>query len=212
MRYFSRRHRCITYSARGYTPSDVPASADAYTYEHFARDVVAVLDHLGIARAHVVGLSMGGYSTLQVGLRHPARALSLTLAGTGSGSERWSPRSSARPAARPPPRWRGRRRGAENLRPGPNPHPVPGQGPARPSGIRRRARASRHQGVGQYAARLSGRPAADLRFRGRHPPHRAADADRRAATRTILASSRACSSRSTSQRRGSRCSRRPATP
>jgi 3-oxoadipate enol-lactonase len=89
MRYFARRHRCVAYSARGYAPSDVPASADAYAYQHFAGDVIAVLDHLGIAQAHVVGLSMGGYSTLQVGLRHPARALSLTLAGTGSGSERW---------------------------------------------------------------------------------------------------------------------------
>jgi 3-oxoadipate enol-lactonase len=89
VRYFARRHRCVAYSARGYTPSDVPASADAYTYEHFANDVIAVLDHLGIAKAHVAGLSMGGYSTLQVGLRNPERALSLTLAGTGSGSERW---------------------------------------------------------------------------------------------------------------------------
>jgi 3-oxoadipate enol-lactonase len=89
VRYFARRHRCVTYSARGYAPSDVPASVEAYTYEHFARDVIAVLDHLAIPKAHVVGLSMGGYSTLQVGLRHPDRALSLTLAGTGSGSERW---------------------------------------------------------------------------------------------------------------------------
>jgi 3-oxoadipate enol-lactonase len=89
MRYFARRHRCIAYSARGYAPSDVPASVEAYTYEHFARDVIAVLDHLAITKAHVVGLSMGGYSTLQIGLRYPERALSLTLAGTGSGSERW---------------------------------------------------------------------------------------------------------------------------
>ncbi|WP_368856159.1 alpha/beta fold hydrolase, partial [Klebsiella pneumoniae] len=35
MRYFSRRHRCIAYSARGYAPSDVPASHEAYTYKHF---------------------------------------------------------------------------------------------------------------------------------------------------------------------------------
>jgi len=87
MRYFARRHRCITYSARGYTPSDVPAAGSAYTYEHFRDDAVAVLDHLKIARAHIVGLSMGGYSTLGVGLKYPDRALSLTLAGTGSGSE-----------------------------------------------------------------------------------------------------------------------------
>jgi proline iminopeptidase len=86
MRYFSRRHRCIAYSARGYTPSDVPAG-DAFTFEHFRDDALAVLDHLRIARAHLVGLSMGAYSALQVGLHMPDRALSLTLAGIGSGSE-----------------------------------------------------------------------------------------------------------------------------
>jgi 3-oxoadipate enol-lactonase len=87
MRYFARRHRCITYSARGYAPSDVPSSGEAYTYERFRDDVVDMLDHLKIAKAHIVGLSMGGYSALCVGLTYPDRALSLTLAGTGSGSE-----------------------------------------------------------------------------------------------------------------------------
>jgi 3-oxoadipate enol-lactonase len=86
MRYFARRHRCITYSARGYTPSETPA-ADAFTYQHFRDDVLAVLDHLGIERAHFVGLSMGAYSALQVGLHRPERVLSLTLAGIGTGSE-----------------------------------------------------------------------------------------------------------------------------
>jgi proline iminopeptidase len=89
MRYFSRRHRCIAYAARGYRPSDVPASVDAYTYRHFMDDAVAMLDHLGLAEAHIVGLSMGGYTAVQVGLHHPRRALSLTVAGAGSGSERW---------------------------------------------------------------------------------------------------------------------------
>jgi 3-oxoadipate enol-lactonase len=88
LRYFSRRHRCIAYSARGYTPSDVPPEPSSYTYRHFRDDVVAVLDHLKIDKAHIVGLSMGGYATLCVGIAYPARALSLTLAGTGSGSER----------------------------------------------------------------------------------------------------------------------------
>jgi 3-oxoadipate enol-lactonase len=87
MRYFSRGHRCIAYSARGYTPSDVPASAEAYTYKHFYTDALAVLDHLKIAKAHFVGLSMGSYSSLQVGLHAPERALSMTLAGVGSGSD-----------------------------------------------------------------------------------------------------------------------------
>jgi 3-oxoadipate enol-lactonase len=86
MRYFSRGHRCIAYSARGYAPSDVPASADAYTYKHFYADALAVLDHLNIAKAHFVGLSMGSYSSLQVSLNAPERMLSMTLAGVGSGS------------------------------------------------------------------------------------------------------------------------------
>jgi 3-oxoadipate enol-lactonase len=86
MRYFSRAHRCIAYSARGYAPSDVPASADVYTYKHFYSDALAVLDHLQIAKAHFVGLSMGSYSSLQVALNAPERALSMTLAGVGSGS------------------------------------------------------------------------------------------------------------------------------
>jgi proline iminopeptidase len=87
MRYFSRGHRCIAYSARGYAPSDVPPSADVYTYKHFYTDALAVLDHLKIPKAHFVGLSMGAYSSLQVGLNASERALSMTLAGVGSGSD-----------------------------------------------------------------------------------------------------------------------------
>jgi 3-oxoadipate enol-lactonase len=86
MRYFSRGHRCIAYSARGYTPSDVPASPDVYSYRHFYTDALAVLDHLEITKAHFVGLSMGSYSSLQIGLNAPERALSMTLAAVGSGS------------------------------------------------------------------------------------------------------------------------------
>jgi proline iminopeptidase len=87
VRYLARRHRCITYAARGYRPSDVPASQDAYSFELFRDDALAVLDHAGVSKAHLVGLSMGGYSALQLALRHPERVLSVTAAGTGSGSE-----------------------------------------------------------------------------------------------------------------------------
>jgi 3-oxoadipate enol-lactonase len=89
LREFGKRYRCIAYAARGYMPSEVPAAGDAYSYHHVMRDCVAVLDHLNIDNAHVVGLSMGGYITLQVALNHPGRVRSMTLAGTGSGSERW---------------------------------------------------------------------------------------------------------------------------
>jgi len=89
LREFGRRHRCIVYAARGYAPSDVPTDPGAYSYKHVMRDAVAMLDHLRIDAAHLVGLSMGGYTALQVALHHPERVRSLTLAGTGSGSERW---------------------------------------------------------------------------------------------------------------------------
>ena len=48
----------------------------------------SVLDHLKIDKAHVVGLSMGGFATLHYGFRHPTRALSLCVAGCGYGAER----------------------------------------------------------------------------------------------------------------------------
>jgi proline iminopeptidase len=89
LREFGKRYRCIAYSARGYTPSDVLIDKDAYSYLHVMRDCVAMLDHLKIDSAHIIGMSMGGYTTLQVALNHPKRVRSMVLAGTGSGSERW---------------------------------------------------------------------------------------------------------------------------
>jgi Predicted hydrolases or acyltransferases (alpha/beta hydrolase superfamily) len=65
LREFGKRYRCIAYAARGYKPSDVPTDAGAYSYRHVMRDAVAVLDHLEIEQAHLIGLSMGGYTALQ---------------------------------------------------------------------------------------------------------------------------------------------------
>ncbi len=87
MRFFSRRHRCVAYSARGYPPSDIPADPDRYGQAIAVDDARAVLDALAIDRAHVVGLSMGGYATVHFGITHPGRARSLTIAGAGYGSE-----------------------------------------------------------------------------------------------------------------------------
>ncbi len=88
MRYFSRRHRCVAYNARGYPPSDVPADVASYSQARAAADIVAVLDASGIERAHVVGLSMGAFATLHLGLDHPERARSLVIAGIGYGAEK----------------------------------------------------------------------------------------------------------------------------
>jgi pimeloyl-ACP methyl ester carboxylesterase len=88
MRHFARRYRVITYSARGYPPSDVPEDPARYSQARATDDIAAVLDHLKIDKAHVVGLSMGGFATLHFGFRHAARALSLCVAGCGYGAEK----------------------------------------------------------------------------------------------------------------------------
>jgi pimeloyl-ACP methyl ester carboxylesterase len=87
MRWFSRHYRCIAYSARGYTPSDVPENDNAYGHEHSANDVAAVMRHLGIDKAHVVGLSMGSMASLLFAISHPGMASALVLASCGSGSD-----------------------------------------------------------------------------------------------------------------------------
>src|SRR5438874_4065906 len=87
MRYFGRRYRCIAYNARGYPPSDVPDDPDRYSQERARDDIRAVLDALAINKAHIVGISMGGFATLHFGLAYPERALSLVVAGCGYGAE-----------------------------------------------------------------------------------------------------------------------------
>lgn len=87
LRYFSRRYRCIAYNARGYPPSDVPASPAQYSQAIAADDIAGVMRDLGIRKAHIVGCSMGGYATLHFGLRHAPLARSLTVIGAGYGSD-----------------------------------------------------------------------------------------------------------------------------
>jgi pimeloyl-ACP methyl ester carboxylesterase len=88
MRFFSRRYRCVTFAARGYPPSDVPPEVESYSQARAAQDIADVIEGLRLEKAHVVGLSMGGFATLHVGLDHPSRALSLVVAGAGYGAEK----------------------------------------------------------------------------------------------------------------------------
>lgn len=88
LRFFSRRYRCVTYGARGYPPSDVPDGVDSYSQARAVEDAIAVLNHLGVEHAHIVGLSKGGFTTLHLGLDHPDRARSLVVAGCGYGAQK----------------------------------------------------------------------------------------------------------------------------
>lgn len=86
MRHFGRGWRAITMAARGYPLSDAPKGDEFYGQDFFNRDVIAVLDDAGVDKAHVVGLSMGGYAALMVAAKYPSRVLSCVAAGAGSGS------------------------------------------------------------------------------------------------------------------------------
>jgi pimeloyl-ACP methyl ester carboxylesterase len=86
VRFFARRYRTVTYSARGYLPSDVPEDPAQYGQEFQLDDLQGLLVKLGIEKAHVCGLSMGSYTTLLFGLKYPQHCRSLTIAGSGYGS------------------------------------------------------------------------------------------------------------------------------
>ena len=87
VRFFSAAYRCVSYAARGYPPSDVPTDPAAYSQARAVADTIAVLDGLGIDRAHLVGLSMGGFTALHLVMSHPDRVWSAVVAGAGYGAQ-----------------------------------------------------------------------------------------------------------------------------
>jgi pimeloyl-ACP methyl ester carboxylesterase len=86
IQHFSRRYRCIAFNARGYPPSEVPTGVSKYSHTMAVDDMVAILRHAKIKKAHIMGCSMGAQSTLHFGLTYPRMALTLTTIGAGSGA------------------------------------------------------------------------------------------------------------------------------
>ena len=78
-RALEARYRVITFDGRDAGPGDGPAEP-VYPVPQMADDAVALLDHLGIERAHLVGPSTGSLIAQEIALRHPERVRSLTLA------------------------------------------------------------------------------------------------------------------------------------
>jgi pimeloyl-ACP methyl ester carboxylesterase len=85
--FFSRYYQCITYCARGYPPSDIPAAFISYSQERAADDLAEVIRAMAKGPAHVVGLSMGGFAAIHLGIRNPNLVKSLTIAGVGYGAK-----------------------------------------------------------------------------------------------------------------------------
>ena len=87
VRHFGRLYKCIAYNHRGYPPSSQPPNQDDYSPQILLKDLVGLLDHLEIDRAHFVGISMGGAVVRSLAQRHPERCISAVVAGAGTGSE-----------------------------------------------------------------------------------------------------------------------------
>ena len=84
--FFARRYAVVTYNARGYPPSDVPEDPAAYSQQMAVDDISRLMRHLKLERAHLCGLSMGGFAVLHFGFQHPEMARSLVVAGCGYGA------------------------------------------------------------------------------------------------------------------------------
>jgi pimeloyl-ACP methyl ester carboxylesterase len=87
LRGLADRYRVVVYDARGHGLSEAPEEASAYSQQHMVDDVCELMDHLGLDKAAVGGLSMGGNVVLHFAFAHPERVSALILADTGAGSD-----------------------------------------------------------------------------------------------------------------------------
>jgi pimeloyl-ACP methyl ester carboxylesterase len=78
----AKNHQIITIDMPGHGLSDKPTNEEAYGPE-LVEDVVRLMDHLKIKKAHIVGYSMGGIIAANLTAKHPDRALSVVLGGMG---------------------------------------------------------------------------------------------------------------------------------
>lgn len=71
--HYSKRYRCVTFDHRGTGDSDKPTAPGSYSTAVIARDVIGLMDHLGIDKAHIAGTSTGGCILQNLALDHPER-------------------------------------------------------------------------------------------------------------------------------------------
>src|SRR5262249_15770490 len=92
----SRLHKVIVWDMRGHGRSDSPNDQSEYSHEKSVEDMAALLDVVGVEKAIVAGLSLGGYISLAFHLAHPQRVRALIIIDTGPGfksddaQERWN--------------------------------------------------------------------------------------------------------------------------
>jgi pimeloyl-ACP methyl ester carboxylesterase len=82
----ARGHRLVLWEPRGHARSDSPEDPAKYSFRRWALDLKAVLDHLGLRRAHVGGLSLGAGIATRFALAFPGRVRSLVVTNSSSAS------------------------------------------------------------------------------------------------------------------------------
>lgn len=82
---FTRKYRFITYDMRGHSRTDAPDDASQYGLDTIVEDMHQLLRHLGVRRAVVGGLSLGGYLTIHFYHQHPEMTAAAILIDTGPG-------------------------------------------------------------------------------------------------------------------------------
>jgi len=80
---FGEKFHAVSWDARGYGASD--DYAGALEFADFGRDLIRVLDHFRVAKAHLVGLSMGGLIAFDFHASHPERVATLTICDSTPG-------------------------------------------------------------------------------------------------------------------------------
>jgi pimeloyl-ACP methyl ester carboxylesterase len=83
---FARDYQVLTFDQRGSGLSEKPHSD--YSIAQLADDTAALMDHVGFATAHIIGVSMGGMIALEFALRHPRRVRALVLGCTTPGGSK----------------------------------------------------------------------------------------------------------------------------
>lgn len=81
----ARHYRVVRIDLRGHGESAVPPPTSPLTMPRLVADATELMDHLGLAAAHLVGNSAGGYIAQNLAIAHPARVKSLALFGSGTG-------------------------------------------------------------------------------------------------------------------------------